>query len=802
MAYRSDDDPFTAMLQKLKAYTDKYPQEKIHLHLDKPYYAAGDDIWFKAYVVNAMSSNLTSISGVLYVELIDESDAVRNQVKLPLVSGLSWGSFKLPDSFAAGNYRIRAYTQWMRNAGPDFFFDKIIKIGSRRKNIVSASTDHKNIAVQEVAGKTTLNPVDVQFFPEGGNFVEGQPNKLGIKAVNTSGLGEDISGSIVDNAGVSIATFSTKHLGMGNVTFTPKKGKTYTAKIKYKDGAEHTVNLPKLVKSGYVLSIDQNAENILVKVLISDSLLNNGVIKLAGLHNNTEIFVLKSGDSKQIISTSIPKKDLPLGIMQLTLFSPSNQPVCERLLFINNSNGKITTGVSSVKKSYAPKEETEVNLDASLNGKPVQGSFSVAVTNISAIKPDEENESNIFTTLLLTSDLTGYIEKPNYYFLDESEKTQQDLDNLMLTQGWRRVLWKNIINNENPNIVFQPEKSLKISGTLIASDGSPIAEGKVSVLATSGSIFKADTVTDAQGRFNFEGLNFGDNAKFLVQASSEKNKKNIEIKLDADNSQPQLVTKNQHTGDLVVNVNEAIASYLQQNESYFVEQAKRSPLDGGSVLNEKDALNKVNYTKNSANLNGAGNADVVISSDELLKRSDLGSTIEQKVSGLSVTNGTAYMLKNRPYAMMIVVDGFNVDSTYLGQLKPFNVQAVEILTSLSKTAIYGRKAALSGVLVITTKKAGDDSNTAKSIPGVMTISPKGYNFSKEFYSPVYKPSGSDNVPDHRSTIFWTPNVITSVEGKAKINYFNADDPGTYRVVVEGIDMQGNLSHFVYTYEVK
>ena len=142
-AFKMDDDPLTALVKKIDEYTNKYPQEKVHLHLDKPYYAIGDDIWFKAYVLNTKTQAPTNISKILYVELINEKDSLKKQLKLPLMGGITWGDFKLPDSLTEGNYRIRAYTTYMRNFGTDFFFDKTIKIGNSWANKVFTSTEYK-----------------------------------------------------------------------------------------------------------------------------------------------------------------------------------------------------------------------------------------------------------------------------------------------------------------------------------------------------------------------------------------------------------------------------------------------------------------------------------------------------------------------------------------------------------------------------------------------------------------------------------------------------------------------------------
>lgn len=871
-----DDDPFAALIKKLETYIEANPQEKIHIHLDKPYYAIGDDIWVKAYVMDAHTSAPSTTSSAVYIELINEKDSLKQQLKLPVISGLSWGDFKLPDTLSEGNYRIRAYTQLMKNAGPDFFFDKTIKVGNSWSNTVFTNTTYafskqntsdkveanikftdkqgkayishpvewevqlnsRNIAKgksttneqgeinlsflnnqpaiyksgkivatltlpdkkkvsKSIPLKATSNNIDVQFFPEGGNIVVGLPNKIGIKAVNTSGLGEDVSGVIVDASDAEVTKFETQHLGMGSIVINPQPGKTYFAKVKFKDGSEGKFNLPAAQPSGYILTVNSTGDNVVAKILMTEDLVGKGEMKLLAQHNGNVLFLSRSPSQKQIITTTIPKKELPAGITQLTIFSGSNVPVAERLVFVNNQSNTIAATLSTEKQSYGRKEKVNVNLKSMLESKPVQGSFSVSVTNSSSVKPDLENESNIFTTLLLTSDLAGYIEKPNYYFLNNDPKTQQDLDNLMLTQGWRRILWKNVIANTLPVTVFKPEKSLKVSGTVTTLGGKPAPNSKVSLFSSSGGFFAVDTVSDAQGKFNFDGLSFGDSTKFVVQARTEKGKRNLEIKLDVVAG--HLVTKNKNTGDVVVNVNESIAGYLKQSDNYFDELAKRGMLERSILLNEVKIVEKKNPAKNSANLNGGGNADAVLTADQLTTCPTLTMCLQGRVAGLMFRSGVPYLLRNGNIPMTIMLDGMDVGADFLDNIPPSDVETIEVLKSVNYTTIYGSRGA-GGILVITTKRGGGVSGISSYTPGIITYAPKGFYTPRQFYSPKY--DVPDSRPDYRSTIYWNPHVVPEENGEAVFEYYNSDEAGTYRIVLEGIDMRGNIARSVYTYEVK
>ena len=879
-AFRFDDDPFSAILKKMEVYSKAYQQEKVYIHLDKPYYAVGDDIWFKAYVMNAQTSKPSDISGALYVELINERDSVKQLLKLPLVSGIGVGDFKLPESFTEGNYRIRAYTQWMRNAGTEFFFDKTIQIGNSWTNKVftnaSYAFEKKNTAQQvnatvkfsdqdgnpyksidlsyevqlnfrsitkgkattneqgeisfgflnsqpaiyksgkiiavvtlpdgkkvtkEILIKSTSSDVDVQFFPESGNLVEELPSKVGFKATNSNGLGEDITGVILDSDGQEVNKLQSSHVGMGNFVMNPQPGKTYTAKIRFKDGSEKTFELPKALPRGYIISAVNNAENIQVKIMMSQDMLNKGELKLVTQHNGNVYFATKSGSSKPVISTVIKKEDLPSGIIQLTLFDGENIPVAERLVFVNNEADKIATTLKSDKESYGKREKVTIDLGAQFQGKPVQGSFSVAVTNTKSVKPDELNESNILSTLLLTSDLVGYIEKPNDYLSNNSAETRTNVDNLMLTQGWRRIIWNNVIKDLAPSLRYQPEKSLAVSGTITTLGGKMIPKTKVSLFSTSGGFLSIDTLTDDNGRFNFDQLGFRDSTKFIVQARTLKGKRNVDFKMDVVSG--EVVTKNKNTGDVIVNVNDALSGYLQQSKNYFDELTRRGDLERSLVLKEVKIVEKKNKVKNSSNLNGSGNADAVITAEQLQNCITLSQCLQGRVAGLIIRNGIAFLTRNAGGGpMQLIVDGMYMEPDFLDNIIPNDVETVEVLKNGGYTAIYGSRGG-GGVLIITTKRGGSSGyNSSRSVEGITTFMPKGYTPSRAFYSPKYTPESADVAPDFRSTIYWDPFVITDATGKGKFSYYCSDEPGMHRVVVEGIDMFGNLSRAVYTYTVK
>jgi hypothetical protein len=879
---RLTEDPIQHIIIQLNKWMSTHPQENVYLQLDKPYYAAGDDIWFKAYITAGGNHQLSAISGVLNVELIDDRDSVKQRLKLPVAGGLTWGNFSLPDTLKEGNYRIRAYTNWMRNEGDAYFFDKSIAINNAIANNVFAATTYSystqngnqqvnanikytdlsgaaysNIAVSYrvqsgnnsiVKGKgqtdangnlniSFINPlggsherivtdlkladkssaqkiipvkagsanVDVQFFPEGGNLVTGNETKMAFKAVGADGLGAEIKGVVADNENKQIAIFTSDHLGMGVFNFTPQNGKTYKANITYGDGSVNAISLPIAVNTGYSLTVDNaDNENIAVKINpgieIEKSTSTTEVLSLVAQCRGTVYFAGKSNAGSKSFNVVIPKSKFPTGIVQFTLFSSSGEPLNERLVFIKNHD-ELKLNTITDKKEYAPRQKVKIELNAKdKNDQPVVGSFSIAVTDESKVKANE-NENSILSDLLLTSDIRGYIEQPGYYFAHDDEKTNADLDVLMLTQGYHRFEWKQVLADDFAPTAYAPEKSLQISGHLKNLLGKPVANGKVTLFTANGSLFMIDTVTDNHGHFTFNNLVFKDSVKFLVQGRTAKDHKNLQIELD--NLSAQRVNESKNAPDLQINMADEIFSFLKNSKANYDNGVKYGTINNSVVLREvviKDK--KVEVIKTSSNLNGPGNADQVIMPDVLSGCANIADCLQGRISGVIFRNDTPFSTRNLNRPMQIILDGVYVDGVVLASLSPDDIGSIEVLRNIQYTAIYGGKGG-NGLLIITTKTGNSSYAYQRYSPGIITFMPRGYSKVREFYSPKYDdPKTNANIPDLRSTIYWNPNTITGKNGKASFEFFNADKKGVYRVVIEGIDNDGNLGRQVYRYKVE
>ena len=880
---RQDDDPLKKIITQLQHLTDNFPVEKVYLQLDKPYYAIGDHIYFKSYTVVGSKHQPSGLSKVLYVELINDQDSIKQAVKVPMTAGLSWGSFDLADTLKAGSYHIRAYTQYMRNFDEDYFYDHTISIGNSISNTVFTlvnyhfSTENNTQQINAVInffdlqhqpyankpvsyqvkldfhsvlkGKgttdangnleinfkntrpddyksgqiiATISPgpkefitktipvqatsanVDVQFFPESGNLVSGIRSKVAFKAVGADGLGVNVHGTVVDNQNKPLATFSSQHLGMGIFALLPTSGQTYTANVTFPDGSTKNLPLPKVNNDGFVLSIDnRDSAFVYVHVSVSSATFQqkqNTDIVVVGQSAGEVVYAAKSKLVAQSFEAKVAKNRFPSGITQFTIFDDTGQPLNERIIFVRNPVNRLDIQLNKP-ETTSPRQKVDFEM-AVLNHqkKPVAGNFSVSVTDETKVPVDENKLSTILSNLLLTSDIKGYVEEPNYYFANPDQQTDQDLDALMLTQGYRRFSWPLILNNHFPTISFQPEQSMSISGTVTTLGGKPVEKAKVTLFTTSKGTFVLDTVTNIDGHFTFN-LVYPDSIRFVIQAT-RGGRKNLELKLDE--IQPQFVTKNKNRADVTVNMNSAMTTYLRNSKDQYDDLLKyglvhRTIILPGVTINEKrDAV------KHSANLNGAGNADQVVRADQLFSGCiNLEQCLQGRLLGVIFRNGVPYSTRSQGTPMQIIIDGVYVDADYFNTIVPTDVATIEVLRSGGYTSIYGGRGG-GGVLLITTKRGDDPSYVfQRYTPNIVTYSPKGFTKTKEFYAPKYDdPKTNKEIPDLRSTIYWNPNINTDSAGQAKFSFFNADSKGNYRVVVEGIDDNGDLAHQVYHYKVE
>lgn len=652
--------------------------------------------------------------------------------------------------------------------------------------------------------KTAVLENDIQFFPEGGELITGLLSKVAFKALRSDGLGIDLKGDITDEQGKVVTNLTSQHLGMGTFTFMPETNKTYKANITFKDGSKKTFNLPEVKAQGMLVSAEQDAENIVVKIAANSAFISNNQNKgfyIVAQNNGVVYYAAQSVIRNQVYAAKIAKEKLPSGILQLTLLSTNGTPISERLIFINK-NDNLDLKVSTDLAAYNGRQKVKLNILTKNSNQIAEGNYSISVVNETKVPVNEDTETTIFSNLLLTSDLEGFIEQPNYYFNKTNDKKLADLDVLMLTQGYRRFLYKDVVSGLDPKIVYMPEQGIDITGTIRRSNGMPLEKGRL-LLQIPDKHFSSPTLTDKEGRFKFANLVFKDSSEVVLNARNNINSKDLRIMVDGEVY--PAIYKNINSPDEMLNIDSTLNAYLensrlQNNNSFMLRE----------VIVKAEAAKKPSHADHSA-LSGLNMMpDRLTSSEQLQGCTQLVNCLSG--SGLTYIDNMLYLTRNYQSGarvpVEIYVNGMPVDVNYLASIDTKGVESIEVFNNDGLSGI-NRRSNTSGVVVVNMKEVQKISMTKDQLKAlfpdqnVLKYTPKGYATERQFYVPKYAgPRTALQPKDMRTTIYWNPVVNTDKEGKASLEFFNADDKGTYRVVVEGLDNNGNLGRAIYKYQVK
>lgn len=743
----------------------EFPQEKLYVHTDRSHYAAADTIWFRIYQADAVTNRPQVLSRYVYVELVNGGDSVIQRIKLRPENEVFQGYFSLPVYMPAGNYTLRAYTNFMRSQDEAYFFCKSVRIGRSDRKVP----------------KEEKQDYDISFFPEGGNFPADVFCKIGFKALDASGWSEEVTGSIVDEEGRVITDIKSEHAGMGSFVMRAEAGKRYFADCKNGAGRSKRFALPAAEPAICSLQARLIRDKLRVSVLKSAGL--NG--KLSGyslvLQMRGRVYYAdKWDDSKEYIV--FEENHFPTGVLQILLLDPALNPVSERLVFCKNDDqGELT--FSTDKEEYGIRDRIEATVrlkDKILN--PLTGSFSVSVTDDRDIRPDEAN--SIYSYFLLTSELRGYIESPAFYFAgrqnfpDEKEGREEEekrlfmLDNLMLTQGWRRYDVSRILTQQYDTPSEELEIGQVISGRVVRPLlRTPVRNAQVGIAAPAVRFARAES-TDKDGQFVFTGFEFPDSTHYTLTAFTKNKGDHVEIVLDKPVFPPVSfswpgVREQSDTASLDLYLNKAqrkasyrdISRVIDLDEIVVAAEKPEPEIEVAPLI--KDPIASITYKE-----------------IDKFKPSDFGHLLQLLPQFSSVG-------KN------LMIDGFFVDFD-LSIVNVHDVARVDLIPEYRST-IFGSFFGKGGVIAVTTKKGGEGL-TERTFPNISFTQPLGYQSPARFYSPAYETVEKKNfrVPDLRTTLYWNPDVRLSEEGEATFGFYSADTGTTYSVVMEGLSADGKV----------
>ena len=856
-----------------RRYQEDFPVEKAYLHLDKFTYTLGEDLWFSAYVVVGGTQVPSPLSKTLYVDLFDGDGQLVAQKIVEIEQGRGAGDFKFPSFGKTGNYQLKAYTSWMKNAGADYFFSQQVRVVDDqggaflpKLNVLELRTEggkvhyrmaldglnasgeplsNKVLTLNAIAGEEvlltqriqlnsqgrvefgisipdrphpaqhlalsfeeskeytitqkiqlpySLAAADIQFLPEGGQWIMGKKATIAFRAVYPDGSPVALTGRL---EGEIKTDFSSNAAGLGKIEFTPQK-EEYVALIQSSSHEEtRRVVLPKAQLEGLSIQVQQPEDGAYISAYIQGNEVPGNLLFVA--HTRGIISYMMQGKlSNGVWGLRVPKKNLPTGIHTLAVLDEQGRPLLERLVFVK-SDDALTIELSANKKPLQARGKVSLGLKSSAGDSLALTSLSVAVLDLDQVQNESVSYGTLFSHLLLSSDLKGKIYRPGYYFEDTSRNVKNELDLVLLTHGWSRFTWEDVIMGTFPDQGYFIEQGITITGKITEQTPTKkgLGGGKISALVGEGIELLA-TEYGPDGTFFLTDLQYQDSVPITLTAEDQRARNFINLAITFPT--PQFPNLEGNYPKEIYWPKELIATARERN---LMQQltSENQIIDLEEVTVETNTLQE--EQTQSRMLYGEG--DVSIKPDEIPGGQgfiNIFQLIQGRAAGVRVSfDGFNARVLIRGVGSvqaglepMYMLNNVPVDASTLAQISPRDVESVEVFKDPARTAIFGSQGG-NGVIAVYTKTGANISYN--SVGGTLVTKYSGYSIPREFYSPKYEEGESiTSITDKRSTLYWNPLLQTGSDGKVEITYYNSETATKHLLIVEGIDQNGRLGRLV------
>jgi hypothetical protein len=780
---KAQDTLLQTYIQHLDSFYRYTPSEKMFLHTDKNWYFPGETIWFKAYAT--LDNERNTLSKVAYVDLVSTDSKVVQKTKWQITDAQFKGDLFIPEDIKPGNYLVRAYTLYMLNF-PEVIDEKIITI--------------LNDSLTGIKTKAGNQQPQIYVFPEGGDLVDGVQSKISFKITEPNQLPiQDVSVKLIDEENKILSVEKTMHDGMGFFYFTPVKNKKTKIQFLYR-GVEYYKYLPEAKTSGVVLSINNQSQNRLFISLETNDTTRYKSVKLIAQMNGVTVSLQDYHLTEGKQGGAIDKRKLPAGVLTVTIFDNNYNPLCERLVFINNYKQQAPVIETNV-KGFGKKERNQITLSSI----PDSAHFSIAITAATdTISPFTNH--NIITYQLLAGEVKGYVHNPWYYFQSTDSATNEHLDLLMLTNGWRRFKTKDILTGKLPLLNYYVETDLSVTGTVL-----PDSKNKLANNGTITAIIKAEDSTTiytkarltGDGSFFINNLSFRKKAKLFLQGT-EDNKRNsyLQIKINPI----YIDTLSAIAGDMnlfVLEPNMQQQEVIRKSTERFFYKP-RNVRELQEIIIEGRIKSKEQLLTDQYATNQFKTSEYTYAIDSTIAFASIWQYLTGVVPGLTVSgnvlvdpevNFSRYSgLREYSAADATFIENMNNMKSSIAFYLNEVLVPIESITDMSpkdialvkvnRTPNIGLGAPNGSMMIYTRKNASYYKGS-----GFKQMEISGYDVAKEYFSPVYDASIADYPPDFRTTLYWNPNPKV-INRKSVISFYNNDISKKIKVVVNGMDKTG------------
>lgn len=756
-------------------FTIKRPEEKLYLQTDKSVYLAGEIIWFNIFQVDGISNKPVDLSKLAYVELLDHENKSVAEAKIELKNAGGNGSFFIPSQIVSGNYRIRAYTNWMKNFGASFFFEKPLQV------------------INTLKTPAILNPekavnFDIRFFPEGGNLVKGLKSKIAFRVTDQYGKGQVFNGALINSKNDTVARFQPSQFGIGTFSFLPEEKENYRSVI-WVNGKSIIQPFITALENGYAMSLQQTQPGELT-IEVNSNIPSAATVYLLVHSRQSLKYIMAVPLSGGSGSLQLSTQKLAAGITHFTVFNSNRQPVCERLYFkMPASHLDIKLNLPTT--ALSTRNKLMLGINSYVDGQPASAAMAMSVYRIDSLQsiPDQDIQSY----LLLSADLSGKVESPSWYFHLPPTEGALAIDQLMLTHGWRKFNWQQVTERKADYFEFPPEfNGHLVTAKLTDSKSGTVAAGATGYMSLPGSpnIFSTAT-SDQQGILRFEMKSRYGPSEMILQASQ-----NQDSSIQAELVNPFSVQYST-TPLPAFSLPAGLPNTL--TEHHINVQVR-------NIFTGQQLRHFINPAEDSSNFYAGARFTYML--DDYTRFKTMEEVLREyvKLIFLKKRGGSYYLQvydeeakKTLDNDALVLIDGVPVfDFNKFMTIDPLRIRKLEVINN---RYIFGNSI-FDGILHWTSYQ--HDLAGYELDPRAVVVNYEGLQLKREFYTPVYDVENAavSHTPDFRNLLLWSPGIRTSEKETTMLPCYTSDLPGRYAVIAEGITKDGVCGSVIGYFEVK
>ena len=750
--FSQTDNPATEkLIEQFRSLAQNSPSELAYIQTSKGIYEAGEDLWFKVWLLDAQWFTPSVRSKTLYLQVInEETNQAFWQEKYEITNGFADGHVFLPDSLSEGNYLLAAYTQH------SFFNDSTELKALRRIQVRKDMSSRPDVLIRSKKGEA----IQFNTFPEGGNLIAGLKSKLAFKAVYIDGNPVDVAGTLFEDNN-PLLEFKSIHAGMGSLDFTPLSGKRYHIRLS-EPATDSTFFLPETYAEGISMCLTgREKESLEFTIQQSPGLKENSVFLRAQIRGM--VYCMATGTLNNELKIKIPLEKFPCqGIAEFTLFDESLTPVAERLVYVDPDK-KLYIETKLNKQKYETREKAKLKITVKdQDGQPIAANLGISVYD--KLYQNTLDPENILTHYYLSTQLKGKIYDPAWYF-DDKNNQEAALDVLLLTQGWSRYVWSEPALSEPGNlkqpVIFdevkgefdatkRPKKTL--TAPRLVKAFNPGINGTVDLI-----------VVDSTGLFTVtpEFLKTWQGGYVYLKPLGDK----LSISLtDPFQTISQIRTTKAITYPLP---NKSDTAKVEPDYPLVVGPGNDIKLNGVTVIGKKinlfrdkymgrlDSIAKLNINTDYVDFHGALNCQFHTDPSKDKHR----KPIEGEKLFRYVGKGDDF------FTLRGEGEGTFSQVEYLEYHYP-NYTEEQLLRTNNLTRV------------------------------------KAYYVKRQFYQPNYDQITENYfTPDSRNTLLWAPSVITNEKGEATLEFFCSDINTLFVGKIEGVSNAGMLGFKDFEFRV-